>query len=284
MRRFNLLGILILIILLAACAQPTEIPLLATAAPVVGVTASIDADSLNGTLTVYAAGSLTESFSEIKTAFKAAYPDVVVEINFAGSQQLALQLSEGGQADVFASANLKKMDEVVAAGRISKDKPVIFAHNKLVVIAPVENPAGIIEMTDLSEIGNKIVLGSEEVPAGNYARQIIAKVAADPAFGPEYEEAVLANIVSNEDNVKQVVAKVQLGEVDAGIVYRTDVTPDIIDNFVLVNIPDEYNVIADYPIAILNDTSKPELAAAFVDFVLNGEGHDILSKWGFMVD
>lgn len=289
MKRLNLITILLILFLLVSCAQQaadTPVPATAvpTAVPTEAPTAVPTEKVLEGTLTVYAAGSLTESFTEIDAAFEAAHPGVQVEINFAGSQQLALQLTEGGQADVFASANTKKMDEVVAAGRIAIDKPVLFAHNKLVVIVPAENTAGITELADLAKPGIKLVLGSEEVPVGTYARQIVDNLAANADYGVEYKEAVMANVISNEDNVKQVVAKVQLGEADAGIVYRTDVTPDIIDNFKLVDIPDGFNVIADYPIAVLDDAPQPELAAMFVDSILNGDGRDILSKWGFMVD
>jgi molybdate transport system substrate-binding protein len=237
------------------------------------------ASALSGSLTVYAAASLTDAFAEIGEAFEAANPGVDVAFNFAGSSALRTQIEEGAPADVFASANTTHMDALVEAG-LAVD-PTIFVHNSLVVITPSDNPAGLATFADLKNSGLNLVLAAEEVPVGGYARDMLANADADPEFGAGFSDAVLANLVSNESNVKQVVAKVQLGEADAGVVYGSDVTPDVAPNLHTIQVPDAVNVIADYPIATLIDADNADLAQAFVEFVLSLEGQTILAKWGF---
>jgi molybdate transport system substrate-binding protein len=164
-------------------------------------------------LTIFAASSLTEAFSEIGAAFESANPGADLTFSFAGSQTLRTQIEAGAPADVFASASMVEMETLVSAGMVAAASPRIFLNNHLVVILPSTNPAGIQQLQDLSGPGFKLVLAAEEVPVGNYARQSLEKMTR--AYGPGFGEQVLANVVSNEDNVKQVVAKVQLGEADA---------------------------------------------------------------------
>jgi molybdate transport system substrate-binding protein len=234
---------------------------------------------LQGSLTVFGAASLTDAFSEIGKAFEAANPEVDVEFNFAGSSALRAQIEEGAPADVFASANMDHVNRLVEEGLA--ERPTIFVHNSLVVITPERNAAGLEALASLSEPGLKLVLAAGEVPVGGYAREMLANADANPEFGPGFSEAVLDNLVSNESNVKQVVAKVQLGEADAGIVYGSDVTPDVAPELHAIEVPDSVNVVADYPIAVLRDAGDLELAQAFVAFVLSTEGQTILAKWGF---
>jgi molybdate transport system substrate-binding protein len=235
--------------------------------------------ALSGSLIVFAAASLTDAFTEIGEAFKAANPEVDVEFSFLGSSALRTQIEEGAPADVFASANTAQMQPLVDAGLAGE--PTIFVHNSLIVIAPSDNPAGLNTLADLKNSGLKLVLAAEEVPVGGYARDMLLNAEADPAYGAGFSEAVLANLVSNEANVKQVVAKVQLGEADAGVVYGSDVTPSVAPDLHTVEVPDAINVIADYPIATLTDAGNTEVAQAFVDFVLGTAGQTILAKWGF---
>ncbi len=235
--------------------------------------------SLRGTISVFAAASLNDAFTEIGKAFEQAYPETKVEFNFAGSSALRTQIEEGAPADVFASANTTHMDALVDTGLAGA--PTIFVHNSLVVITPSDNPAGITSLVDLTNSGLKLVLAAEEVPVGGYARQMLRNADADAAFGAGFSDAVLANLVSNESNVKQVVAKIQLGEGDAGIVYGSDVTPDIAPELNTIEVPGSVNVIADYPIATLAETENAGLAQAFVEFVLGPDGQAILAKWGF---
>jgi molybdate transport system substrate-binding protein len=229
------------------------------------------------TLTVFAASSLTGAFTEIGKAFEAANPGITVTLNFAGSGALRTQIEEGAPADVFASASGKEMDTLVTGNFITKDAPQIFLTNKLVVILPANNPSALEKLEDLSKPGIKLVLAAETVPVGNYARQALDKM--NGSFGTDFKDKVLANIVSNEDNVKQVVAKVQLGEADAGIVYISDsiAAPDLKS----IEIPTDLNVIAKYPIAPLAKSENADLAAKFTEYVLSTEGQAVLQKWGF---
>ncbi len=229
------------------------------------------------TLTVFAAASLADAFTEIGAAFEAANPGVAVTFNFAGSQALRTQIEEGAIADVFASANIKEMDTLVADKFIAQDAPQIFLTNKLIVILPVDNPAAINKLEDLGRPGIKLVLAAEEVPVGKYTRQMLDQM--NDSFGSDFKEKVLANVVSNEDNVKQVAAKVQLGEADAGIVYMSDAVaaPDL----KTIEIPADLNVVAEYPIAPLIKSVNANFAAQFTAYVLSAEGQAILQKWGF---
>ena len=244
-------------------AAPTVIPATSTSEP--------------RTLNVFAAASLTDAFTEIGSNFEAANPGVTVAFNFAGSQALRTQIEEGAPADVFASANQKEMDALITGTFVAQDVPQIFLTNKLVVILPTDNPAGLEKLEDLAKPGMKLVLAAEEVPVGKYARQALDQM--NGQFGADFKDKVLANVVSNEDNVKQVVAKVQLGEADAGIVYTSDAVaaPDL----KTIEIPAGLNVIASYPIAPLAKSANTNLAEAFVAYVLSADGQTVLQKWGF---
>jgi molybdate transport system substrate-binding protein len=230
-------------------------------------------------LTVFAAASLTEAFTEMATAFEMENPETEVQLNFAGSQTLRLQIEQGAQADVFASANQLHTEALQDAQLI--DKPVTFTHNQLVVIMPVENPASIETLDDLAKPGLKLILAGAAVPAGRYARQVLENLNTHPNLQPDFSQHVLQNLVSEEDTVKGVVAKVQLGEADAGIVYASDLTPAVVDDIITLPLPPKYNVIADYPIAILANTKQPNLAQAFIEFVLSPQGQTILANHGF---
>ncbi len=254
---------LIGVFLLAACGAP------ATPAP------TAQARTLN----VFAAASLTGAFGEIAKAFEAANPGVTVAINFAGSQTLRTQIEQGAQADVFASADHRNMETMVMEQLIADGKYQDFARNRLVVIAPASNPAHIQALQELARPGIKLDLADASVPVGSYARQALANMSKDPTFRSDFSDKVLANVVSNETDVKQVVSKVDLGEADAGIVYATDAkaAPDLKS----IPIPDNFNVIAKYPIATIARSPNADLAAAFVAYVLSPEGQAVLQKWGF---
>lgn len=229
------------------------------------------------TLTVFAAASLTDAFTEIGAAFDAANPGVITTFNFSGSQALRTQIEEGAPADVFASASGKEMETLVTGTFVGLDVAQVFLSNKLVVILPSDNPAALEILEDLANPGTKIVLAAEEVPVGKYARQAIDLM--DASFGIGFKEKVLVNVVSNEDNVRQVVAKVQLGEADAGIVYVSDVVAAL--ELKSIEIPGDLNVIAKYPIAPLVKSENTHLAAKFIEYVLSAEGQAVLAKWGF---
>jgi molybdate transport system substrate-binding protein len=277
MKRLFALPIL-LSIFLTACATVIATPATTTETLTLAPTAvPSTATPEPQTLTVFAAASLTDAFTEIGKGFEAANPNVTVTFNFAGSQVLRTQIEEGAPADVFASASGKEMDTLVTGNFVTKDIPQIFLTNKLVVILPANNPAALAKLEDLAKPSIKLVLAAEAVPVGKYALQALDLM--DASFGKGFKANVLKNVVSNEDNVKQVVAKVQLGEADAGIVYISDsiAAPDL----KTIEIPPDLNVIAKYPIAPLTKSANADLAAKFTEYVLSTEGQAILQKWGF---
>lgn len=222
------------------------------------------------TITVFAAASLTEAFTQIAADYEGRR-GIEVRLSFGPSDGLATQIQEGAPVDVFASASPKWMD-VVADSRGVTDR-ADFARNVLVVITPADDPAGLDSVEDLGRPGIKLVLAAEGVPVGDYARELLANAGiAGPA---------LANVVSNEDDVKGVVQKVALGEADAGIVYRTDVTSAIAEDVAVVEVPETINVIAVYPIAVIQGGPRHRPASEFVAYVL-GPGQETLRATGFL--
>jgi len=238
-------------------------------------------NSNQSVLTVMTAASLTEAFTELGGLFEVENPGVEVMFNFAGSQQLAQQILSGAQADVFASAGDRPMDNVIGEGAILGETR-IFTFNQMIIVLPSDNPAGIISFADLAVPGVKLVIAASGVPAGDYALQVLDKAAESSDFGPAFREAVLANIVSYEVNVRAVLTKVAIGEADAGIVYTSDVS--ILGNQELntVDIPEDLNITAAYPIAVLSSASDPQLAEAFIQLVLSPVGQEVLEKFGFI--
>lgn len=233
------------------------------------------------TLTVFAAASLTDAFEAIGEVFEAENPGVNVIFSFAGSSDLAAQISEGAPADVFASANVRQMENAVASGRIDGE-PQIFAYNRLVLITPADNPARIFSVRGLASPGVQWVIASPGVPIRDYTETLFERLAADARFGEDFRTAAFANIVSEEQNVRQVVAKVALGEADAGIVYFSDVTPDLNSQLRAFPIADRLNTRASYPIAALSDSPNREAAQAFVAFVISEAGQSVLERWNFI--
>jgi len=263
---FALFGLLPLFAALAGCGGATTGG--ATSGPPVG-------------LTVFAAASLTDAFKEAQTKFQAAHPGVTISYNFAGSDTLATQITQGAPADVFASANTTQMNVAVKGGQVAAASVQTFAHNRLVVIYPKANPAHIQALQDLAKPGLKLDLAAQTVPVGQYAVDFLTKASADPAFGPDFKAKTLKNVVSYETDVKSVLAKVGLGEADAGIVYTTDAATRAGDVGTIV-IPDALNSIAVYPIAPVASSAHADVARQFVDYVASADGQAILAKYGFL--
>ncbi|MCX6050537.1 MAG: molybdate ABC transporter substrate-binding protein [Chloroflexi bacterium] len=232
-------------------------------------------------LTVFAAASLTDAFNEVGKNFEAANPGVKLTFNFAGSQQLAQQLGQGAPADVFASANGKQMDVAITAGRIVTGTARTFVRNRLLVIAPKDNPGQVKTLQDLAKPGLKLVFAAKEVPVGQYALDFLDKATKDGSLGADYKDTVLANVVSYEDNVRSVLAKITLGEGDAGIVYSTDAF-SVTDKVERIDIPDNLNTLASYPIATITDSANADLAKKFVDYVFTTDAQTVLAKYGFI--
>jgi molybdate transport system substrate-binding protein len=233
-------------------------------------------------LTVFAAASLTEVFTKIGQNFSAEHPGVTFTFNFGGSQQLAQQVGQGAPADIFASANIKQMEVVIQeAGRITSGAERIFARNRLVVIYPGDNPAKLTQLQELATPGLKLVFAAKEVPLGQYTLDFLSKTMTATAFSPIYKDDVLQNVVSYEDNVKSVLAKVSLGEADAGIVYTSDLSIASAEQVGRLDIPDDLNIIANYPIAVISDSAYPAQAQAFLDYILSPTGQEVLAESGF---
>jgi molybdate transport system substrate-binding protein len=235
--------------------------------PSTASTSTATPDTVTGTITVFAAASLTAAFKDEGTAFQAKHPTASVTFNFAGSASLVTSINNGAPADVFASADAPNMQKVVTAGNVT-GQPANFATNKLQIVVPAGNPKGIKGLSDLANPATVVILCAPAVPCGNYANQALTKA------------GVKVTAKSQEQDVNAVVSKVSLGEADAGIVYVTDVK-SAGAKVHGVDIPDDQNVIATYPIATVKGGSNPTGGYAFIDFLLSIPGQAILANYGF---
>jgi molybdate transport system substrate-binding protein len=224
-------------------------------------------DTVTGTINVFAAASLTAAFKDEGTAFQTKHPNATVTLNFAGSASLVTSINNGAPADVFASADTPNMDKVVKAGNATSS-PANFATNKLQIVVPAGNPKGIKGLSDLANPATVVILCAPAVPCGNYANQALTKA------------AVKVTPKSQEQDVNAVLSKVSLGEADAGIVYVTDIK-SAGAKVQGVDIPDDQNVIAAYPMATVKGGANPKGGLAFIDFVLSTAGQVILANYGF---
>ncbi len=229
-------------------------------------------------LTVFAASSLTDAFTELGRTFDARTGHTTT-FSFGGSQALRTQLENGAKADVFASASPAQFEPLVRAGLIASGAP--FTRNTLAVIAPKDH-LGVRTLSDLTKPGLRIVIADKAVPVGDYTRRMLAAIEQSGSYGKDFSGRFLKNVVSEEPNVRQVALKVQLGEADAAVVYRTDVTPALRPLVRLIALPTRFNQSASYPIGPLKASANAEAARAFVAFVRSGEGQRILHKWGFL--
>lgn len=220
----------------------------------------------SGTVTVFAAASLTESFGTLGRQFEAANPGVTVRFNFAASSALAASIGQGAPADVFASAGARNMQAVVDGGDAAG--PRTFATNVMAVAVPPDDPGRVAALADLARPGLKVALCQEQVPCGTTARAVLDKAGLD------------VTPVTLGADVKAVLTAVQLGEVDAGIVYRTDVRAAGA-KVRGVEIPAAQNAATSYPIATLTDAPNRAAATAFVDHVLSAAGTRVLTEAGF---
>jgi molybdate transport system substrate-binding protein len=232
------------------------------------------------TLHVFAASSLTDSFNMMATKYHQLHPNITIQPVYNGSQALEQQIANGAPADIFASADTTNMQKASQASLVGTSQ--IFTRNRLVVIIPVGNPGHISTLKDLARSGVKIDLAAPTVPVGKYARQVIANLAKSPDYGSAYQDAVLKNVVSQEENVKAVVQKIQLGEADAGIVYVTDVTASASSQVSSLTIPDNFNVIAEYPIAVVKSSTHSSEGQAFIQYILSADGQAILQQYHFI--
>jgi len=248
-------------------------------APLLGGWIGCDApntEHLERELIVFAASSLREVFTELSHRFTAQHPEVRVAFNFAGTGELKAQLEHSTSGDVFAGADRGHTEALVRAGICQG--LVVFARNEPCMIVPLEPRS---PLTNFLELPNatRIVVGAPEVPIGRYTDQILER--ANKVLGHEFQSRVLVKVVSRELNVKQVLAKVSLGEADAGVVYRTDAL--LAQNRVrILNIPAEFNVFAEYTLAILTKAKNPTLARDWVALIRSRAGQSLFARFGFL--
>jgi molybdate transport system substrate-binding protein len=231
-------------------------------------------------LTILAASSLKEFMDEAGPAFEKAHPGVTVRASLAGSSECRTQIEQGAPADLFLSADTQNMNPLVATHAV--EKPVIFAHNKLAIAVSKRASGPIRSYADLAKPGLSLVLAAPQVPVGRYARLMLKNVDQSGKAGRDYSKRVLANVQSEEPNVKSALAKVVLGEADASIVYATDMTAPVLKTTLLVPVPPEFNPTASYPVAVLRRAPNKALAREFAKFVLSPEGKELLKKRGFL--
>ena len=223
-------------------------------------------------LTVFAASSLSKAFKQIGSDFQTAHTGVTVTFNLGSSSELAPQIESERSADVFASASGTWMDDV--SNKVGVSGRVNFATNQLVIITPSSNPAGITSIQDLAKPGVKLVLAAKGVPVGDYAVQALTKAGI--------ASKAAANVVSNEPDDASVVAKITGGEADASIVYVSDVNGTVASQVASIQIPAATNVVATYPIAVVNGSNQATLAQSFIDYVTETGGQATLALFGFL--
>jgi molybdate transport system substrate-binding protein len=254
-------------VLLTACGSSTESSGADTAGSSAARSASAPADAVSGDVAVFAAASLTESFTEIGAAFEAANPGAVVTFNFGASSALAQQIASGAPADVFAAASPATMATVLDAGD-AEGEPTVFVRNRLQIAVPAGNPGTVRGLADFADAERTIALCAEQVPCGAAAIKAFGAAGITPA--PD----------TLEQDVKATVTKVELGEVDAALVYRTDVlaTGDAVEG---IDFPEAEQAVNDYPIVTLAQAPNAETARAFLDYVVSPDGRKVLEAAGF---
>ena len=228
-------------------------------------------------LTVFAAASLTDAFEALGEEFERRNTGEEVRFSFAGSQVLLAQIQQGAPADIFAPADEDKMEAAVRDGLVSE--PAVFARNEPVVIVPAGNPAGIEGVRDLASPGLDLVLAQDGVPINEYAEEILRN--ADTRYGADFERKVLENLVSREADVRAAANRVALGEADATFAYASDVTPEMREEVRVIEVSENINVVASYPIGSVEGSLRSELAREWIEFVLSDDGQQILEDWGF---
>jgi molybdate transport system substrate-binding protein len=272
-----------IVLVIAACssgggaASPSASTAAASAPPApASATPAPSAEAVE--LTIYGAASLKGALDEAKIAYEAATPGTTLTISTDSSAALATQIEQGAPADVFLSADTTNPQKLVDAG-LTDGAAVTFAGNKLTVIVPTDNPAGVTTPADLAISGVTVIAAGDEVPITKYATQLIENLAREPGYPADFVAAYTANVASKEDNVKAVVAKIELGEGDAGIVFVTDAKAST--KVTSIDVPDPANVPATYEGVVVKASGHAAAAKAFLDWFAGPDGQVILGGLGF---
>ena len=240
---------------------------------------SSPASSATDQLSIYAAASLKDALVAVRDAYETERPGTTLVIATDSSSTLRTQIEEGAPADVFLSADETNPERLVESG-LADGQALVFAGNRLTVIVPADNPAGIETPSDLARPGVKVIAAGDEVPITRYAQQVVDNLAAEPSSPQGFAEAYAANVVSREENVKAVAAKIELGEGDAAIVYVTDALAA--SDVTIVEIPPSANVAATYAGVVIGASPRIEAARVLLDWLAGPEGAAILGQFGFV--
>jgi molybdate transport system substrate-binding protein len=270
----------VLLSLIAACSNGGASPTVSTSASAAPTTATSVAPSAPpAALTIYGAASLKGVLDNAKTAYETANPGTTLTISTDSSATLETQIEQGAPADVFLSADTTKPKKLVDKG-LAAGAAVTFAGNKLTIIVPTANPAGIKTPADLAKTGIKVIAAGDAVPVTKYATMLVANLAKESGYPADFAAKYTANIASREDNVKAIVAKVELGEGDAGIVYVTDAKAST--KVTTVDVPDIANVPATYAGVVVKASKNATAAQAFLTWFAGPDGQAILGTFGFL--
>jgi molybdate transport system substrate-binding protein len=257
-------------VLMVACsAVATSAP---TPAPTTGPSPAAN-------LTIYGAASLKGVLGKVKAAYESSHSGSTLTVSTDSSAALETQIEQGAPADVFLSADTSNPKKLVDKG-LAAGAAVNFAGNTLTIVVPTANPAGVKSPADLARPGVKVIAAGDAVPITAYATQLVANLAREPGYPSGFVAGYAANIVSKEDNVKAVVAKIELGEGDAGIAYRTDATAST--KVATIDVPDTANVPVTYAGVVVKASANPVAAQAFLDWLRGPDGQAILTSFGFV--
>lgn len=268
-----------LLVVLAACSNGGASPISSVPSTVPSTMASVAASSPPAALTIYGAASLKGVLDKVKAAYETAHPGTTLTISTDSSATLETQIEQGAPADVFLSADTTNPGMLVEHG-LAAGAAVAFAANKLTIIVPTANPAAIRTPADLAKPGVKVIAAGDAVPITKYATRLVANLAGQPGYPATFAAAYAANIVSKEDNVKAIVAKIELDEGDAGIVYVTDGRAST--RVSAVDVPDAANVPATYAGVVVRASKSAAAAQAFLAWFAGPAGQAILASFGFL--
>jgi molybdate transport system substrate-binding protein len=279
--RSRIVQTLLMLGLVAACGSTAQQSPGATSQPLPApsAVASTSASGAAVDLTIFAAASLAGVLDDVKEAYAASHPGTTLTISTDSSAALATQIEQGAPADVFLSADTTNPQRLVSSG-LSAGEAVAFAANKLTIVTPADNPAGISSPADLAKPGLKIIAAGEEVPITTYATQLVANLAKERGYPDGFEAAYTANVVSKEDNVKAVIGKIEIGEGDAAIVYDTDAKAS--NGVTIIPVPDSANVTARYAGMVVGASPDQEPARMFLGWLTGPDGQAVLSRFGFL--